>query len=624
MGIVTETRTPARNRDLWLDTLRTLAIIRVVTYHTFGGSWLTWVFPSMGVMFALAGGLMVRSLDRSGPKVVIKNRFRRLLPAFWLYGAIMVALMLAHGWTHDEDSPLHYWQLLLYIVPVLNPPSSTWGANYAVILWYLRTYLWLVALSPLLLKAFRRWPIMTLAAPMLLIYPGRWALDRVYQMPDNFLSQFGGLSLDLVVVLGTYAGCWVLGMAHREGYLKKINTQTYTGIVVLLATIGIALALKFPNSDPGAAHDLDGLPFAQAFWSMAFVMALLRVSPDVSWLARTPLLGKLVVLVNARAVTIYLWHNFCIDMAPYIDDRVDLIPFMDKSGIAESVWFQYLVAWVLVGVAILLFGWVEDIAARRKPRLFPWESPGGGKPAAEPAAQEPEPVRVEAEFVPAGGRFAPAGAEFAATGGLPPHQGYPAGTYGGRHYDDRSFDDRGYGGRHYDDRGYDDRNYDDRGYDNRGYDNRGYDNRGYDNRGYDDRGYDDRGYDDRRGYEDPRPYPAGTYGPAGQDRGYPPWEDREYRNHDSGRARVYRSEPADRGYPEQHAEPYVEPYAERRSPSEDRRYQQRDRYPERRYQDDPRQDDPRQDDPRQDDQRRDDQRRDDQRYPEQRYPDDRR
>jgi peptidoglycan/LPS O-acetylase OafA/YrhL len=552
MGTVTETRTPARNRDLWLDTLRTLAIIRVVTYHTFGGSWLTWVFPSMGVMFALAGGLMVRSLDRSGPKVVIKNRFRRLLPAFWLYGAVMVSLMLAHGWTHDQDSPLHYWQLLLYVLPVLNPPSSTWGANYAVILWYLRTYLWFVALSPLLLKAFRRWPIVTLAAPMLLIYPGTWALDRVYQMPDNFISQFGSLSLDLVVVVGTYASCWVLGMAHREGYLKKIKTQTYTGIVVLLAVIGIAVALKFPNSDPGAAHDLDGLPFAQSFWSMAFVMALLRVSPDVSWLARTPLLGKLVVLVNARAVTIYLWHNFAIDMAPYIDDRVDLIPFMDKYGIAESVWFQYLVAWVLVGVAILLFGWVEDIAARRKPRLFPWESPGGGKPAAEPAVQTPEPVRVPDEFAPAGG-YAPAGAEFGATGGMPPRQGYPADAYAGRNeYDDPRYRSRAYDERRYDDRSYDNRGHDNRGHDNRGYDRRGHDNRGHDNRGYDNRGYDDRGYDNRREYEDPRPYPTGTYGPANQDR--------EYRNRDEGQARVYRSEPADPPYPE----PYVEPPIDQR------------------------------------------------------------
>ena len=418
MGTVTETRAPARNRDLWLDTLRTLAIIRVVTYHTFGGSWLTWVFPSMGVMFALAGGLMVRSLDRSGPTVVIRNRFRRLLPAFWLYGAIMVPLMLAHGWTHDQDNPLHYWQLLLYVVPVLDPPGSTWGANYAVILWYLRTYLWFVALSPLLLKAFRRWPIVTLLAPMALILPGHWALTRVYQQPDNSFTQFGALSLDLIATVGTYAGCWILGMAHREGYLKKFSTPVYTGVTVFLAVAGIAVALKFPNSDPGAAHDLDGLPVAQAFWSMAFVMALLRVSPDVSWLARTPFLGKFVALVNARAVTIYLWHNLCIDLAPYIDDRFNLIPFLDQHGIAESVWFQYTVAWVLVGFAILLFGWVEDIAARRKPRLFPWESPGGGgKPAAEPVAGS---VPAPAGPVPVGG-FVPVatGSVPVATGSVP-------------------------------------------------------------------------------------------------------------------------------------------------------------------------------------------------------------
>ncbi|GDY83909.1 hypothetical protein SAVCW2_31080 [Streptomyces avermitilis] len=50
-----------------------------MTYHTFGWAWAGLVFPSMGVMFALAGTLMAKSLERPALKVV-KSRMRRLLP----------------------------------------------------------------------------------------------------------------------------------------------------------------------------------------------------------------------------------------------------------------------------------------------------------------------------------------------------------------------------------------------------------------------------------------------------------------------------------------------------------------------------------------------------------------
>ena len=71
-------------RDRYFDTLRAVALIRVVTYHPFGWAWAGLVFPSMGVMFGLAGTLMAKSLERPAPKV-LKSRLRRLLPPFWFW-----------------------------------------------------------------------------------------------------------------------------------------------------------------------------------------------------------------------------------------------------------------------------------------------------------------------------------------------------------------------------------------------------------------------------------------------------------------------------------------------------------------------------------------------------------
>lgn len=56
-----------------------MALVRVVVFHLFGWAWLTVLFPSMGVMFALAGSLMARSLARPAGGV-IRSRLRRLLP----------------------------------------------------------------------------------------------------------------------------------------------------------------------------------------------------------------------------------------------------------------------------------------------------------------------------------------------------------------------------------------------------------------------------------------------------------------------------------------------------------------------------------------------------------------
>ncbi|WP_169745009.1 acyltransferase family protein [Cryptosporangium arvum] len=370
------------NRELYLDALRTAAIIRVVTYHTFGGSWLSWLFPAMGVMFALAGGLMVRSLDKQPPLTVIKNRARRLLPALWLFGLIIIPVMIWGGgafsnWTDpNTGEPVPFWKLIFWVVPIFDPPGNEFGTNFTVVLWYLRTYLWLVALSPLLLKAFRKWPVPTLVAPLGLVLLQAFG---VLPSPDE------GNLWDLVSTLGMFAPCWMLGFAHRTGKLKKVPMPALIALVAACAIGGIAWALGHPaqDADAGEAYDLNGIPLANALWSIAVIIPLLRFAPDASWIGRTPFLGRLVALVNNRAVTIYLWHNVMIDASYPIDDWLTRwLP----EGLVENPAWDFLTVWVLVALCVLAFGWVEDLAARRKPRLFP-VGPSAAERRAEHAAE---------------------------------------------------------------------------------------------------------------------------------------------------------------------------------------------------------------------------------------------
>lgn len=341
-------------RDRYFDTLRAVALVRVVTYHTFGWAWAGLVLPSMGIMFALAGTLMAKSLERPA-LAVIRSRVRRLLPPFWFWGVFVVLAMLVHGW-------LPGWQIVYWIVPLGDPPGNAWGEQAWEILWYLRTYLWLVLLSPLLLKVFRLAPVPVLLlslAPIL-------GLTFLWEPPDD---RFGSALLDLA----TFLFCWLLGFAHRDGVLSRLRPATV--VASSLAALGYGAWYAFTHQAEFGTYDLDDIPVAQAFWSAGFVTLLMYAKArfDVSFagLARFRRLDRLVTVFNARAVTIYLWHQVALILAVPLIDQFWNVPAFEAHLPLESQWFMFGIAWILIAVFVLLAGWVEDVAGRKRPRLVP-------------------------------------------------------------------------------------------------------------------------------------------------------------------------------------------------------------------------------------------------------------
>ncbi|MET9128882.1 acyltransferase family protein [Streptomyces antibioticus] len=365
-------------RDRYLDLLRTIALVRVVVYHLFGWAWLTVLFPSMGVMFALAGSLMARSLKRPALGV-IRSRVRRLLPPLWLFGATVLTLMFLDGWNPlkdpDHGGTLGVVELLNYVVPVGTPPfpwhlgsnsgllENTWAAQAAEVLWYLRAYLWFVLASPLLLWAFRKAPWVTLLAPLALTAVVGTGLVTIPGETGNAITDFA-----------VYGGCWVLGFAHHDGLLARIPRYAAVSVSALIMAFGLWWASGHLGPD---GWDLNDIPLAQAAWSFGFVVILLQYSP--SWQVLPGALARwdrLITLSNNRAVTIYLWHNLLIVASVPLIDLAYRLPFMQSRG-AESFldatddWWMFALVWPLIGVMILTTGWVEDIAAKRRPRLWP-------------------------------------------------------------------------------------------------------------------------------------------------------------------------------------------------------------------------------------------------------------
>ncbi|NEB82314.1 acyltransferase [Streptomyces sp. SID14478] len=364
-------------RDRYLDLLRSIALVRVVIYHLFGWAWLTVLFPSMGVMFALAGSLMARSLNRPALGV-IRGRIRRLLPPLWAFSALALTLLLLGHWNPGKDPDTGgtwgWLGIVDYVIPigspaypfeVANPPGfleGSWAEQAIGPLWYLRAYLWFVLASPLLLWAFRKVPWATLLAPL--------ALTAVV---GTGLVTIPGRTGEAVTDFAVYGSCWVLGFAHHEGLLAKVPRYLAVSCSALLMAFGLWWAQGHLTEE---GWDLNEIPLAQAAWSLGFVVILLQYSPSWQQLpGRLARWDKPITLANNRAVTIYLWHNFLIMATFPLIDLLYSLPFMDErlSSALDTtymVWSLVLV-WPLIALAIVGVGWIEDLAAKRPPRLWP-------------------------------------------------------------------------------------------------------------------------------------------------------------------------------------------------------------------------------------------------------------
>ncbi|MET9975775.1 acyltransferase [Streptomyces microflavus] len=375
-GIPVEAPAPARKpgRDRYLDLLRAVALVRVVIYHIFGWAWLTILFPSMGVMFALAGSLMARSLARPALGV-IRGRIRRLLPPMWAFALVVVPMMFALSWQPVKAEGLWWFvKLAWYVFPVGAPPypwssgdkagllEDTWAIQAAGPLWYIRAYLWFVLASPLLLRAFRKLPWATLLAPLGLTAVIGTGLVTIPGETGNALSDFA-----------LFGSCWILGFAHHDGLFKDVPRYLTVSLASIVMGFGLWWASGHLTAD---GWDLNDIPLAQAAWSLGFCVILLQYAPSWQELpGRLARFDRLVTLANNRAVTIYLWHNLVILATVPLIDLLWKIPYVD-AHLGSTVEATYtllmtLLVWPLIGLVILCVGWVEDVAAKRRPRLWP-------------------------------------------------------------------------------------------------------------------------------------------------------------------------------------------------------------------------------------------------------------
>ena len=170
----------------------------------------------------------------------------------------------------------------------------------------------------------------------------------------------------------TFGSCWLLGMAHQEGLLRRIPQYVVPSLAPLVAGAGFWWLQQAPVDDRRSGPDLEAVPLAQAIWSFGCVMLLLHLSPSWErWPDRLERFNGVITLLNSRAVTVYLWH--CVALVYRAADR----PPVEQPLLLRPPALAAVQPVAAAAVAIAAdrgrrgcFGWVED-AARRRPRLWP-------------------------------------------------------------------------------------------------------------------------------------------------------------------------------------------------------------------------------------------------------------
>jgi chitinase len=351
-------------RAAYLDLLRLVALIGVIIYQWFGWNWTPIAIPFAALTFAVAGTLIASSLDRSAafPWTVLAKRVRRVVLPVWGLAVVAIPLMIWYGAAAGAGpgiaSAPSWRSMLLWVVPLFEPPSTAWGTAWTGSLWFVPAYLWFVLISPPLLWCFRRWPLRTAAFPaagLALALSGIWS-------PSSLLGE-------VLLTFALFGGYWLIGFAHHDNRLK---TMSWSLVLLLsLSLMGAGLAGTIRAGDVTAAH-LAGLPVANSLWGAGVVILLLRLSgPGLSGVTTRPhsaWIRTALAAVQGRALTIYLWSFPAFWISAALLTRYASIP---RSN-AEAITQQVVVALALILVPVLLLGWLEDLAIGRSPRLNPF------------------------------------------------------------------------------------------------------------------------------------------------------------------------------------------------------------------------------------------------------------
>jgi CubicO group peptidase (beta-lactamase class C family)/peptidoglycan/LPS O-acetylase OafA/YrhL len=340
----------ASARDLFLDTVRAVAVIRVVIWHAYGWAPITWVISAVPAMIFVSGHLFAKSASRRPAGAVVHDRLRRLLVPYWAFAIGAWLIMIgARVISRTPETALPWRSLPAWILPLNDPRGSVWeGGWLAQPLWYLRVLLLVLLTAPLLWRAARRFPQLTVAVLL--------AATMVIELAEIRTNWHPTWAPDLLWKVGDYtlyATFFAFGVAHFHG--RPMSGGRSARLAAFAAVCGITWAIVSPPQD-GIVNNSHVLHF---FIGTSWLALAFAVRPAIIAFAERRLVNGVIRGIGRRSLTIYLWHS-----AAAITTWHLLVEFSPLPRGAHSLGIAVGTTFITIA-AVTLFGRLEDRAARR-------------------------------------------------------------------------------------------------------------------------------------------------------------------------------------------------------------------------------------------------------------------
>ncbi len=360
------------SRERFIDLLRGLSILVVALGH-----WLLAVV-TVGPDGALAGDNALRDV----PVLRGATWLFQVMPLFFLVGGYANAV----SWRSARRRGTPYGTWLAGRVQRLLGPTTVFVAVWTVVaaglavagvaggaltlgarlvavpLWFLAVYVVVIAVAPAMLRLHERYG---LVVPLALA----GAAAVIDALVRAGVPLVGWANFALVWLVPQQLGfAWVDGRLTRRRATAGVVAALGLGALVVLTTVG-----PYPVSMvgvPGAASTNNSPPTVAlvALTVLQLGLALLVRPAADRWLAR-PRVWTAVIAVNARAMTLFLWHLTALVLV-----AVTVVPtgILGDHAAGSTGWWLTRPAWLLVlAVALVplvaLFGRFERLGGRPAP-----------------------------------------------------------------------------------------------------------------------------------------------------------------------------------------------------------------------------------------------------------------
>jgi hypothetical protein len=369
-------RTPA-TRHRHVDLLRAVAIGAVVVGHwllmtvtrtaddrlvgftALGGipefHHLTWLFQVMPLFFLVGGYANAISWSRHTARggdagSWLLGRSSRVFTPLTILLLVVAAGALIGGWAGVPTA------LLRDIVGVVVLP-----------LWFLVVYLGVIALTPLLLRAHRRFGLRLILAMVAIVVVGDvLRLTTGVELAAGASSVFGWLAMHQA------------GFAWQDGSLRL--TVRRSGLLLVGSFVALVLLTElgpYPVSMvsvPGAAMQNSSPPSVALMLLATCQLALCGIvaGPAERWMARRRPWAAVVGL-NGVALTLFLWHMVAGLLGALALDAAGLLPSAD---VGSGAWWLGRIPWMLTLTAVMAL--LVVTVGRFEAHLLARRAAGGG------------------------------------------------------------------------------------------------------------------------------------------------------------------------------------------------------------------------------------------------------